>query len=294
MKPIALTKSITLEQTQSIKSYLHDIKKYLPLSRTEELETIKLAQGGCEKSRQKVLNHNLRFVVSAAKRYQHGYSQILLVDLIQLGNMGLIKALDRFDVESGVKFITFAVWWIRKYIMAEMDEYNAPIKYPHNFYVSSAKIRALKIAFEQEHGYEPSATELQEFLTETDKRVLDFGELYTNRFVYLDREVLMANQGGEGVTALDYIEDPNTEATDHILQEEDQQLVLKRLLSGLNEREAAIVAASYGLGGADQESTENLAEKFGITPVRVRQIMAKAVKKMQQVASDLNYHPNNN
>lgn len=293
MKPIGVPKSITLEQSESVKRYLQEIKGYSTLSRSEELDLLRRTQDGDKAAREKILKHNLKFVVSAAKRYQHSFGHTLLVDLIQLGNIGLMKAVDRYDLNSGYKFITFAVWWIRQSIMAEMDQYNAVIDLPHNFYSSSTKIRDYKSRFEQEHGYEPSADQLEDLVRPGDKRVLRHGELYTNKFVYLDKSISDLGSGGHESTYVDIIEDTNTAAPDAQLGVDDRKTVVTRLLRCLSPREKSIMEAHYGINGDDPVSTEEIAKQLEMTPVRVRQIMAKAQKKMRDTAETLDYNPYN-
>lgn len=293
MKPIGVPKTITLEQSESVKRYMQEVKNYGPLNKKEELETIKLAQSGNAAAREKIIKHNLRFVITIAKRYQHGYGHMLLVDLIQLGNIGLMRAVDRFDLASNLKFITFAVWWIRKTIMEEMDQYNAPIKYPHNFFTTAAKIREIKNRFEQVAGYEPTSDQIEDLVPESDRRVLEYGDLYTNRFVHLDKPFpeRNGNFGGQEITMNDYMVDESAVATDSGMDTDDQKLVLERLFKCLNAREKEIMFAFYGFGGEDARNTDNIGDKLGITAVRVRQLMAGAVKKMQARAAELNYNP---
>ena len=292
MKPIGVPKTITLEQSESVKRYLAEIKAYRSLTREEELDLLTRSREGDNAAREKFLKHNLKFVVSAAKRYQHGYGHMLLVDLIQLGNLGLMKAVDRYDLNSGMKFITYAVWWIRQSIMNEMDQYNAVIDFPHNFYSSSAKIREYKAKFEQKHGYEPSTDQLEDFVRPGDKKVLRYGEMYTNRFVYLDKTI--SAEGGQESTFAEIIEDPNTDAPDAQMDTDDNRTVVNRLLRCLSIRERGIMEQHYGINGQEPLGTEEIAKNLGMTAVRVRQIMTKAQARMREAADDLNYSPDNN
>lgn len=291
MKPIGVPKTITLEESESIKRYLNEIKGYRTLSRSEELDLLTRAKSGDEAARERIVKHNLKFVVSTAKRYQHGYGHMLLVDLIQLGNMGLLKAIDRYDINSNLKLITYAVWWIRQSIMNDMDQYNAPIDFPHNFYASAAKIRDYKGRFEQEHGHEPSEEQLEEFIRPNDRKVLRYGEIYTNRFLHLDKLITNSTYGEN--TFVDITEDPNATLPDEGLEEDDNKVVVNRLYRALNPRERMIMEAHYGTNGATPQSTEEIGKELGMTSVRVRQIMNRAIKKMQESAVELNYHPNN-
>ncbi len=291
MKPIGVPKTITLEQSESVKRYLAEIKGYRTLTREEELDLLTRTREGDPAAREKLLKHNLKFVVSAAKRYQHGYGHMLLVDLIQLGNLGLMKAVDRFDLNSGYKFITFAVWWIRQSIMNEMDQYNAVIDFPHNFYSSAAKIRDYKGKFEQKFGYEPSTDQLEDFVRPGDRKVLRYGEMYTNRFVHLDKSI--TSHEGHETTFSEIIEDPNTDAPDAALGTDDNRTVVNRLLRCLTIRERAIMEQHFGINGQPPMSTEDIAKGIGMTAVRVRQIMTKAQARMREAAEELEYNPNN-
>lgn len=290
MKPIGVPKTITLEQSGSIKLYLQEIKGYRSLTRSEELELLTRTREGDDVAREKLLKHNLKFVVSAAKRYQHGFGHMLLVDLIQLGNLGLMKAVDRYDLESGLKFITYAVWWIRQAIMSKMDQYNAVIDFPHNFYSSSAKIRDHKSKFEQTHGYEPSSDQLEDLVRPVDRKVLRYGEMYSNRFVYLDKAITAECEHESTFAGI--TEDPQAIAPDAQLIVDDNKTVTDRLLSSVNPRERFIMETHFGFNGNDPLSTEEIAKGLGITPVRVRQIITKAQKKMRLEAELLKYNPN--
>jgi len=290
MKPIGVPKTITLEQSESIKRYLQEIKGYRTLTRDEELSLLTRTQNGDEAAREKLLKHNLKFVVSTAKRYQHGFGHMLLVDLIQLGNLGLIKAVGRYDLQSGKKFITYAVWWIRQAIMNEMDQYNAVISFPHNFFSSAAKIREYKSRFEQKHGYEPCVDQLEEVVRPSDRKVLRYGEMYSNRFVYLDKTITA--DGGHESTYAEIIEDPNSNAPDEQLAQADNKAVINRLLRCLTTRERGIMEDHYGINGRDPLNTEEIAKTLGLTAVRVRQIMTKAQGKMRDAAEELEYSPN--
>lgn len=292
MKPIGVPKSITLEQSESIKRYLAEIKHYRTLTREEELDLLTRCQAGDEVAREKILKHNLKFVVSAAKRYQHGYGHMILVDLIQLGNIGLMKAVDRYDLQSGNKFISFAVWWIRQSIMVEMGQYNAVIYFPHNYYLASSKIRAFKDKYEQLNGYEPSTEQIEDFIRVADRKVLQYGEIYTNRFTYLDKPI--ASDSSAEMTFGDFIEDPNTDAPDAQLELDDNSIIVKKLLDCLSERDRKIMTSHYGIDGVDSKRAEQIADECSMTAVRVRQIIAKSQIKMRESAEALKYNPEKN
>jgi RNA polymerase primary sigma factor len=274
MKQLKITKQITNRESQSLEKYFQEISKVDMITAAEEVELAKRIREGDKVALEKLTKANLRFVVSVAKQYQN--SNMTLGDLINEGNLGLIKAASRFDETRGFKFISYAVWWIRQSIMQALAEQSRIVRLPLNRVSSLNKISRTFSELEQKYQREPSAEELAEFL-ETDADEVTENMKLTNRKVSMDAPF----QNGEGNSLLDVLEDDQIEATDSELMVDSLRREVQRTLSTLSEREADVISNYYGLNGDHAMTLEEIGEQYGLTRERVRQIKDKATKRLQ-------------
>jgi RNA polymerase primary sigma factor len=274
MKQLKITKQITNRESQSLEKYFQEISKVDMITAAEEVELAKRIREGDKVALEKLTKANLRFVVSVAKQYQN--SNMTLGDLINEGNLGLIKAASRFDETRGFKFISYAVWWIRQSIMQALAEQSRIVRLPLNRVSSLNKISRTFSELEQKYQREPSAEELAEFL-ETDADDITENMKLTNRKVSMDAPF----QNGEGNSLLDVLEDDQIEAADSELMADSLRREVQRTLSTLSEREADVISNYYGLNGDHAMTLEEIGEQYGLTRERVRQIKDKATKRLQ-------------
>jgi RNA polymerase primary sigma factor len=274
MKQLKITKQITNRESQSLEKYFQEISKVDMITAAEEVELAKRIREGDQVALEKLTKANLRFVVSVAKQYQN--SNMTLGDLINEGNLGLIKAASRFDETRGFKFISYAVWWIRQSIMQALAEQSRIVRLPLNRVSSLNKISRTFSELEQKYQREPSAEELAEFL-ETDADEINDNLKLTNRKVSMDAPFV----NGEGNSLLDVLEDDQIEAADSGLMADSLRREVQRTLSTLSEREADVISNYYGLNGDHAMTLEEIGEQYGLTRERVRQIKDKATKRLQ-------------
>jgi RNA polymerase primary sigma factor len=264
MRQLKITQSITNRESQSLDKYLHEIGKVDLITAEEEVELAQRIREGDQVALEKLTKTNLRFVVSVAKQYQN--QGLTLGDLINEGNLGLIKAAKRFDETKGFKFISYAVWWIRQSILQAIAEQSRIVRLPLNQVGSLSKISKAFSKLEQEYEREPSPEELADILETTVDKVSDTLS-NSGRHVSMDAPFVQ----GEENTLLDVLEnhDPDTDSSliDESLSEE-----IKRSLATLTEREREIIVLFFGLGSNHQLSLEEIGEKFNLTRERVRQI----------------------
>ncbi len=275
MRQLKITKSITNRESQSLEKYLQEIGKVDLLTPEEEVELAKRIKQGDQIALEKLTKANLRFVVSVAKQYQN--QGLSLSDLINEGNLGLIKAAQRFDETRGFKFISYAVWWIRQSILQALAEQSRIVRLPLNKVGSLNKINKAFSELEQEYEREPSADELAELLqipTEEVETTLGVAA----RHVSMDAPFVE----GEDNSLLDVLENGLTPKTDQEL-EHNQSLrrEIERSLSTLTERQCDVIKLYFGIGVEHPMSLEDIGEKFGLTRERVRQIKDKAINKLR-------------
>lgn len=276
MRQLKITQSITNRESQSLDKYLHEIGKVDLISAEEEVILAQRIREGDQVALEKLTKTNLRFVVSVAKQYQN--QGLTLGDLINEGNLGLIKAAKRFDETKGFKFISYAVWWIRQSILQAIAEQSRIVRLPLNQVGSLSKISKAFSRLEQEYEREPSPEELADNLETTVDKVSDTLS-NSGRHVSMDAPFVQ----GEENTLLDVLEnsDPDTDSSliDESLSEE-----IKRSLSTLTEREREIIVLFFGLGSNHQLSLEEIGEKFSLTRERVRQIKDKALQRLRHTS----------
>lgn len=275
MRQLKITKSITNRESQSLEKYLQEIGKVDLLTPEEEVELAKRIKQGDQVALEKLTKANLRFVVSVAKQYQN--QGLSLSDLINEGNLGLIKAAQRFDETRGFKFISYAVWWIRQSILQALAEQSRIVRLPLNKVGSLNKINKAFSELEQEYEREPSPEELAEMLdipTEEVETTLGVAA----RHVSMDAPFVE----GEDNSLLDVLENSATPGTDETLEyRESLRREIERSLSTLTDRQCDVIKLYFGIGVEHPMSLEDIGEKFGLTRERVRQIKDKAINKLR-------------
>ena len=276
MRQLKITQSITNRESQSLDKYLHEIGKVDLITAEEEVILAQKIREGDQAALERLTKTNLRFVVSVAKQYQN--QGLTLGDLINEGNLGLIKAAKRFDETKGFKFISYAVWWIRQSILQAIAEQSRIVRLPLNQVGSLSKISKAFSKLEQEYEREPSPEELADTLETTVDKITDTLS-NSGRHVSMDAPFVQ----GEENTLLDVLEndDPNTDSNliDESLSEE-----IRRSLATLTEREREIIVLFFGLSTNHPLSLEEIGEKFNLTRERVRQIKDKALQRLRHTS----------
>jgi len=278
MRQLKITKSITNRESQSLEKYLQEIGKVDLLTPEEEVELAKRIKSGDQAALEKLTKANLRFVVSVAKQYQN--QGLSLSDLINEGNLGLIKAAQRFDETRGFKFISYAVWWIRQSILQALAEQSRIVRLPLNKVGSLNKINKAFSELEQAFEREPSAEELAEQLeipTEEVETTLGVAA----RHVSMDAPFVT----GEDNSLLDVLENGTIGNTDTELEyKQSLRKEIERSLSTLTERQCDVIKLYFGIGVEHPMSLEDIGDKFGLTRERVRQIKDKAINKLRSAS----------
>jgi len=275
MRQLKITKSITNRESQSLEKYLQEIGKVDLLTPEEEVDLAQKIKQGSQLALEKLTKANLRFVVSVAKQYQN--QGLSLSDLINEGNLGLIKAAQRFDETRGFKFISYAVWWIRQSILQALAEQSRIVRLPLNKVGSLNKINKAFSELEQTYEREPSSTELAELLeipTEEVETTLGVAA----RHVSMDAPFVE----GEDNSLLDVLENAGTPGTDSALAyKESLRREIERSLSTLTDRQCNVIKLYFGIGVEHPMSLEDIGHRFGLTRERVRQIKDKAINKLR-------------
>ena len=276
MRQLKISKQITNRESQSLDKYLQEIGKVDLLTSDQEVELAKLIKGGDEIALERLTKANLRFVVSVAKQYQN--QGLSLGDLINEGNLGLIKAARRFDETRGFKFISYAVWWIRQSILQALAEQSRIVRLPLNRVGSLNKISRALSQLEQKYEREPSAKELADSLEMTVSEVMDTMKI-SGRHVSVDAPFSQEEEN----SLLGVLEDTSGEGPDRKLIGESLRKEIFRALSTLTKREELVVTSYFGLDDDRQAMTlEEIGEKFNLTRERVRQIKEKAIRRLRQ------------
>ncbi len=273
MRQLKITKSITNRESASLDKYLQEIGREELITVEEEVELAQRIKKGDQTALEKLTRANLRFVVSVAKQYQN--QGLSLPDLINEGNLGLIKAAEKFDETRGFKFISYAVWWIRQSILQALAEQSRIVRLPLNQVGSLNKINKEFSRFEQENERRPSADELAERLDLPTDKVSDTLRV-SGRHISVDAPFVE----GEDNNLLDVLVNDDSPNADRALISESLSREIDRALGTLTERESDIVKLFFGIGG--QEMTlEEIGERFGLTRERVRQIKEKAIRRLR-------------
>ncbi len=274
MRQLKISKQITNRESQSLDKYLQEIGKVSLVSIDEEVELAQRIREGDQMALEKLTKANLRFVVSVSKQYQN--QGLTLGDLINEGNLGLIKAAKRFDETKGFKFISYAVWWIRQSILQALAEQSRIVRLPLNRVGSLNKISRSFSGLEQKFEREPSPDEISELLELSTSEVVDTLKI-GGRHVSMDAPFVQ----GEENRLLDVMENEDAESPDAGLLNDSLRREVQRALSTLTMREADVVTLHFGLNGHAALTLEEIGEKFSLTRERVRQIKEKAIRRLK-------------
>jgi len=277
MRQLKITKSITNRDSASLDKYLQEIGREDLITAEDEVELAQRIKEGDQVALEKLVKANLRFVVSVSKQYQN--QGLTLPDLINEGNLGLIKAAQRFDETRGFKFISYAVWWIRQSILQAIAEQARIVRLPLNQVGSLNRINKTFSRLEQEFEREPSPEEIAECL-EIEKDKVTEAQKISGRHVSMDAPF----KDGEDGTLLDVLSNGNSPIADLSLMNESLQKEIKRSLSTLTEREQDVIILFFGIGIAHPLSLEEIGEKFGLTRERVRQIKEKGIRRLRHTS----------
>lgn len=274
MRQLKIAKQVTNRDTASLDKYLQEIGRVELITADQEVELARRIKEGDQRAMEKLVKSNLRFVVSVAKQYQN--QGLTLPDLINEGNLGLIKAAQRFDETRGFKFISYAVWWIRQSILQALAEQARIVRLPLNKIGSINKINRTFADLEQRFEREPSAEEIAEVLEMTEQEVKE-SMMNSGRHVSMDAPL----QEGEEGDMYDVIKSGESPSPDTTLVGESLRKEIERSLSTLTPREADVIRLFFGLNGETAMTLEEIGEKFDLTRERVRQIKEKAIRRLK-------------
>lgn len=277
MRQLKITKSITNRETASLDKYLQDIGKEELITAEEEVHLAQKIKAGDRAALEKLTKANLRFVVSVAKQYQN--QGLSLPDLINEGNLGLIKAASRFDETRGFKFISYAVWWIRQSILQALAEQSRIVRLPLNQVGSLNKISKASSKLEQKFERPPSANEIAESLELPEYKIAAAMKIST-RYVSMDAPLAQ----DEDTKFLDVFVNDDNPVTDSTLMKESLAKEIQRSLSTLTEKERDVVNLYYGIGMNHGLTLEEIGAKFDLTRERVRQIKEKAIRRLKHTS----------
>jgi len=273
MRQLKITKSITNRESESLDKYLQEIGKEELISIEEEIELAQRIKKGDKRALERLTKANLRFVVSVAKQYQN--QGLSLPDLINEGNLGLIKAAEKFDETRGFKFISYAVWWIRQSILQAIAEQSRIVRLPLNQVGSVNKINRALNKFEQENERRPSAEELSEHVDIPQEKIDDAINI-SGHHVSVDAPFADGDDG----SLLDVLINDDSPMADRQLVQESLRAEVRQALTTLNERERQIIEAFFGINQPEL-TLDEIGTKFGLTRERVRQIKEKAIRRLR-------------
>ena len=277
MRQLKITKQVTNRETASLDKYLQEIGKVELITADEEVELAQKIKAGDQRALEKLTKANLRFVVSVAKQYQN--QGLTLPDLINEGNLGLIKAAQRFDETRGFKFISYAVWWIRQSILQALAEQSRIVRLPLNKTGSINKINKAYASLEQQHERPPSA---EEIATKLEMSEMDVKESLRNsgRHVSMDAPLVE----GEDSNLYDVLNSDDSPNPDDDLMVDSLRTEIERSLATLTPREGDVIRLYFGLNGQHPLTLEEIGEKFDLTRERVRQIKEKAIRRLKHTS----------
>ena len=279
-----ITKQFTNRESKSLDQYLQEIGKVDLLTPDQEIDLAIKIKKGDKLAQENLIKANLRFVVSVAKQFQN--QGLSLGDLINEGNLGLIKAAQRFDETRGFKFISYAVWWIRQSILQALAEQSRIVRLPLNRVGSLNKISKTFSELEQKYEREPSPDELADVLDVTSSEVVDTMKI-SGRHVSMDAPFVQ----GEENSLLDVLENNTDPTPDQGLINDSLRKEVQRALSTLTQREADVIALYFGLNGEHAMTLEEIGEKFNLTRERVRQIKEKAIRRLRHTSRSKTLKP---
>lgn len=260
--------------TSSVKMYLREIGQYDLLSREEEIKLAEAAANGSQKAKDDLVNHNLRLVVSIAKRYMG--RGLTLLDLIQEGNMGLIKAVDKYDVSKGFKFSTYATYWIKQAISRAVMDQARNIRIPVHIIELMSNIKKAERDFQQAHGREPKEAEVAAVLGIEVKKVK---EAYTWMKDTTSLDIMVGDD--EDTTVGSFIEDESVVPAFAAIEENDRTTAIRNILDTLNDREKMVIVRRFGIGLDRAETLDEIGKELGLSRERIRQIEAAALRKLR-------------
>ena len=277
MRQLKISKSITNRNTASLDKYLQEIGREELITAEEEVDLARKIKAGDEKALEKLTKANLRFVVSVAKQYQN--QGLSLPDLINEGNLGLIKAARRFDETRGFKFISYAVWWIRQSILQALAEQSRIVRLPLNQVGSLNKIKKASSKLEQEYQRTPSPDEIAQEMDVSENKI-DSAMKITTRYVSMDAPLV----SDEETSLIDVFVPNDAASTDEDLMRESLRREIDRSLSTLSEKERDVINLYYGIGMPHGLTLEEIGAKFDLTRERVRQIKEKAIRRLRHTS----------
>jgi RNA polymerase primary sigma factor len=281
VRALKITQSITRRDQKSLEKYLAEISRYEVLTPEQEVELFRRIENGDEAAIDKIVRHNLRFVVSVAKQYQH--LGLWLGDLVNEGNIGLMKAARRFDVSRGFKFISYAVWWIRQAILQAINEKALKIRVPGNLKNINSKVRDARSRFLQEFEREPTIEELAELTEISPSQIEKSIETY-RKCSSLDAP--LTSESDDTLVAV--LEDENMRKPDHNLAvRHTQQTEVRQLLELLPPRQAKVLSMYYGIGQKRAYSLDDISDLLGVSRERTRQIRDKGIRRLRVRARDM-------
>lgn len=273
MRQLKISKSITNRESASLEKYLQEIGHQDLLTADEEVELAQQIKKGDRKALERLTKANLRFVVSVAKQYQN--KGLSLPDLINEGNLGLIKAAERYDETRGFKFISYAVWWIRQSILQAIAEQSRIVRLPLNQVGSVNRIARELNKFEQENERKPSVEEMADRIDLPEEKIAEAMKINTH---HVSMDAPFAE--GEDNSLLDFLPNTDSPSTDNVLDQESLRTEIGRVLDVLNDREQKVIKAFFGI--SMQEMTlEEIGDKYNLTRERVRQIKEKAIRRLR-------------
>lgn len=273
MKSLTINQSITNRSDASINLYFKDVSKLPMISPEEEIELAKKIQNGNKSAESKLIKANLRFVISVAKQYQN--KGLDLVDLIQEGNLGLIEGARRYNPDRGIKFISYAVWWIRQSILKAISDQCRTVRVPMGQIVNMGKISKVSEKFEQEHGRNPSTIELEDLVNLDSKKI---GLSFSSTYKSISLESPFSDD--ENGNLLDIIPNTNVMDCDEGLNKEDLIKIMNKIISKLPPRDSDVIRLTYGIG-IQQMTIDEIANRFGVGCERIRQIQHNAIKRLR-------------
>ncbi len=276
MRQLKITNSITTRDSASLEIYLQEIGHERLISTEEEEDLARRIKNGDKEALERLTKANLRFVVSVAKQYQN--QGLSLLDLINEGNMGLIRAAEKFDETRGFKFISYAVWWIRQSIQQAIADQSRLVRLPVNQVGSANKMKRFVNKFEQENERMPNLCELMDEMNLPENKLK---EVMNAGGKQISMDAPMANEDGSNL--LEILPNTDTPNTDNLLVQESLQEEIGRSLEALDERERNILKAFYGIGQPEM-TLEEIGEKYGLTRERVRQLKEKAIRRLRHDA----------
>lgn len=273
MRQLKISKSITNRESASLEKYLQEIGHQDLLTADEEVELAQQIKKGDRKALERLTKANLRFVVSVAKQYQN--KGLSLPDLINEGNLGLIKAAERYDETRGFKFISYAVWWIRQSILQAIAEQSRIVRLPLNQVGSVNRIARELNKFEQENERKPSVEEMADRIDLPEEKIAEAMKINTH---HVSMDAPFAD--GEYNSLLDFLPNTDSPSTDNVLDQESLQTEIGRVLDVLNDREQKVIKAFFGIG-MQEMTLEEIGDKYNLTRERVRQIKEKAIRRLR-------------